>query len=364
MAVHIEESFVEREERLLLKAILVWIKMRFITPLHVKLEESDTPAISIISRLEGMSLFAVVSQRDAWIMEKNAKLFNNVGREFMKKTIPEKAYEVYGGVTFVANRAMNSVDVCLLPPTYKPQMQGVLPCTMFIQSDKSLVKAFKSKKETNHFDVIPFLKRQIQHFLTPEEESSILDNYNKFKIDPEVIKHRKHVEEVKKYEDKNLDAVLKMMADCEDINAVKLAVMIYNSVAKAYSHDPHTVMKIKFEGAPVPVNDFSQLFMLRYETDLEIIKAVLDGVILPDIKITCVPDKILFSTSSRTIPEGPTDPLDPLFVSNTNTVIVESEEAMSYYFDMCVGTLISQDDVQRVVDGFKLQEAITKAGEA
>ena len=95
-----------------------------------------------------------------------------------------------------------------------------------------------------------------------------------------------------------------------------------------------------------------------------IIKAVLDGVILPDIKITCVPDKILFSTSNRTIPDGPTDPLDPLFVSSTNTIIVESEEAMSYYFDMCVGTLASPDDVRKVVDGFKLQEAITKAGEA
>ena len=361
MTLHIEENFEEREEKLLLKAILVWLRMRFVTPLKLKVKQEHVAAIQHVQKLEKMDLFAVVTKTDAWIIEKNVALFNLVAREYMRLVLPKESYGKYGGITFVVNRSMNSVDICLLPPTFQPKIQdGLLPCSMFIVANEALVKAIKKKEQKKQFDVIPFMKRNIPHFLRLEDATAINVAFDKFKTDSEVVKNKLNVIAIREYEDNNLEEVLAAIeGHGEDTTLIKVAIMMYNVVTKTYNRDPQTIMKIRYDNGPEPVKNFSQLFMVNYDIDMNSIKTALEKVLVKHIKVMVRDNRILFTTSSiATIPDGPVDPEDSMFMPHVNTIIVENAEAMSYFFDMCVGTVVAVDDVVRVIAGFPAKETV------
>lgn len=355
MVLHIEKNFEEREEKLLLKAILVWLRMRFVTTLKLKVKQEHAPAIQHVQKMEEMDLFAVITKTDAWIIEKNVALFNLVAREYMRLVLPKESYGKYGGITFVVNRSMNSVDVCLLPPTFKPQIRdGLLPCSMFIVANKSLVKAIKKKEHKKQFDVIPFMKSNIPHFLDLKDVAAINTAFDKFKTDSEVVKNKLNVITVREYEDNNLEKVLATIENHGgNIALMKVAIMMHNMVSKSYSRNPQSIMKIRYDNGPEPVKKFSQLFMVNYDIDMGSIKTALEGVFVKDIKIMVKDNRILFTTSSTTtIPDAPVDPEDSMFMPQVNTIIIENEEAMSYFFDMCVGTVVDVSNVIRIVAGF------------
>jgi len=363
MVLHIEENFEEREEKLLLKAILVWLRMRFVTPLKLKVKQDHVTAIQHVQKLEKMDLFAVITKTDAWVIEKNVDLFNLVARKYMRRVLSKEAYGKYGGITFVVNRSMNSVDVCLLPPTFKPKIQsGILPCSMFIVTNETLVKDIKKKEQQKQFDVIPFMKRNIPHFLHPEDVEDINTDFDKFKTDFNVVKSKLNIIAVKDHEDKNLEEVLTAIENHGgDSSLMKVTIMMHYQVTKAYNRDPQTILKIRYDNGPDPVKNFSQLFMVNYDIDMDSIKIALERVLVKDIKVMVRDNRMLFTTSPvAIIPDAPVDPADSMFVPHVNTIIIENEEAMSYFFNMCVGTVIAIDDVVKIVAGFPTKEGTDK----
>ena len=361
MVLHLEENFAEREEKLILKAILVWLRMRFVTPLKFKVKQEHVASIQHVQRLEKMDLFAVITKTDAWVIEKNVALFNMVAREYMRRVLPKESYGKYGGITFVVNRAMNSVDVCLLPPTFQPQIQsGLLPCSMFIVANEALVKAVKKKEQQKQFDVIPFMKRNIPHFLDSEDVAAINADFDKYKTDNDVVKSRTNVIAVRDHQDKNLEDVLAIIDNgSNNSSLMKVAIMMHNVVHKGYTRDPQTIMKIRYDNGSTPVKNFSQLFMVNYDLDMESIKTSLGSVLAKDIRILVRDNRILFTTTFTEIPDGPVDPEDTIFMPHVNSIIVENEEAMSYFFDMCVGTVVSPSHAAAIVAGFPAEETVT-----
>jgi len=361
MVLQLEENFAEREEKLLLKAILVWLRMRFVTPLKFKVKQEHVASIQHVQRLEKMDLFAVITKSDAWIIEKNVALFNLVAREYMRRVLPKESYGKYGGITFVVNRSVNSVDVCLLPPTFKPQIQdGLLPCSMFIVANEALVKAVKKKEQQKQFDVIPFMKRNIPHFLDPEDVAAINADFDKFKTDHDVIKNRRNVIAIREHHDKNLEDVLAIIdSGGGDPALMKVAIMMHNVVHKGYTRNPQTITKIRYDNGPEPIKNFSQLFIVNYDIDMESIKIALKRVMGKDIKILVRDNRILFTTIFTEIPDGPVDSEDSMFMPHVNSIIVENEEAMCYFFDMCVGTIVSIEHTASIVAGFSPEETVT-----
>ena len=69
-------------------------------------------------------------------------------------------------------------------------------------------------------------------------------------------------------------------------------------------------------------------------------------------------NRILFTTTSADILDGPVDSEDSMFVPHVNTIIIENEEAMNYFFDMCVGTEVDIKDAVAVIAGFSSEETV------
>jgi hypothetical protein len=355
----VENDFEERREKLLLKALLTWLRMRFTIPLKDDVSKGNEWRTNVIRKLEGMSIYALVTSSDAWIIERNAALFDAVAKAYTRRILPDKKYNSFGGVTIAVSRKMNTVDICLVSPSFDVPVSGVVPCSMFIVADTALVKLFKDKKKdtSTQFDIIPFLKRSIPHFLSASDVAFINKMYDAYKGESEIVKNRQNVEVVKVHEDKNVEKVNATIAAQEgDKDLHTLGVLMHHVVDTSYNVDPRNVMMIKHErGQRVSVKDFSQLFVLKYNADLEEIKRALRKILIRDIKIMISGPRILFSTILDKIPDGPDEPKDPneyMLKNHINSIVVENVEAFNHYFNMCVAPSIKIENVKRVMAAF------------
>lgn len=348
-------NFVERRELLLLKTLVSWVKLRFSDPLKITFNANELPPIKQIQAVDQMEKPGMISDEDAWIIEKNSLLFSVVTRAFLHDYLPKELFNSYGEARFSSNRKGSVVDIALLPVKLGPAVVSeVVPCTMYIAKMSEVVKRFK---ETNtffshsHVDVIPLIKMNLSTFLTKDDQGNIEKYYRKYKVDPNIIKAREEIEERRLMEDKNLKSVLRAInSQGKRTDTIKLAVTMYTLVKTMYRIVPHNISKIKFEGnGGSPVPDFSRLFHIEYDTNLEQIKIILEPLIDSDLKIKLGNNRILFTTASGLDPDNDTD------MENVVSAKIISEKGLEHLLETHVGPMASIDDVNKIMDKY-LQE--------
>jgi len=345
----IEENFVEREEKLVLKSLLFWLCVRFIRPLKWHVEAKHMPIVKTLQALEIMGLYAIVSDRDAWLIEKNATLFNVLARKYLKRVLPKQVYDAYGAISFVVNRRLGTVDICLLPPVFHSSFSEILPCSMTIIPNNELIKMVKADRKvggvSKQLDIISFLKGNFHKIFTHDDVKGIHADFDEYKVDPDVVKDKETIIAARAHEDANLKTILDILSfDPHNLPTLKLATTMFIMVKTSYMNDPQQIMKIKFETTgTLPVKDFSKLFIINYDSNLDVIKGILEPM-LPDMKIKISANKILFTTNNQE------DPEDPKFASSLSTLIVDSEAGLSYFFDIHIGSSVSVGEATRIAD--------------
>jgi hypothetical protein len=182
-------------------------------------------------------------------------------------------------------------------------------------------------------------------FLTPEENAVIDKAYNDFKNDPQFIQSKTNIETERFIEDRHLKAVMKSInRQGQDSSTTKLVIAMHTIVDMAYKHDAHNVLKVTHNGKDAtPIMDFSKLFAIGYDVDLEYIEAILRPSINSNIKINVGKGRILFTTQSGV------DPNDPALTESPNTLIVKSKESLDHYFDTHVGHVTALEDVESIM---------------
>ena len=347
MAVIYEDSnFDELAERVLLKALLVWVKLRFVAPLKLKYPEFDQDIPKLVSAVANNKAVAVVSDTDIWTVQKNAALFSTVARAFAKKFMTDELYQGYGAISFEADRKRHDAAIVMTPAQYQPSFNEIIPCIMHVKAHDQILRDYKDHGYTHQHqvDIIPMLKAKRNVYLTPEENAVIDKAYKDFKSDPDFVQKRKDIETERMLEDKQLKAVLKAMSRQGDSSDIKLAVAMHTIVDTSYQHDAHRVMKVTIDGKDAtPVKEFSRLFIINYDADLEYIKLLLENMIDPNIKIKVGKGRILFTTKSGA------DPNAEGLHNDISTMVINDRESLDHHFDLHVGHITDIADVERIM---------------
>ena len=341
-----QPNFEELSERVLLKALLVWVKLRFVVPLGLKYKEFDRDVPKLIDKISHDQAIAMVSDEDIWTMQRNASLFNIVARSFAKRFMTPELYGSYGSIEFHVDRKRRESHIAFLQTDYG-QGQDLKPCIMYSKPHGQVLRDYKDHGYTHkhQVDIIPILKARRNSYLTPEENAAIDKAYNDFKDDPQFLERRQNIEVERMLEEKHLAAVLKAIKRRGDNADNKLAIAMHTVVDTTYKHDSHKVLKVTFNGNEAsPVPDFSRLFVLNYEADLDYVKTILEGLIDHNIKINVGKGRILFTTKSGA------DPNDPKLVEQPGTIIIDSQAALDHYFDTHVGHITDVEDVELIMN--------------
>ena len=86
----------EISERVLLKALLVWVKLRYVVPLKLAYPKYELDTVRLINKISNQQIVAVISDKDIWTIQKNAALFNIVARVFAKHFMTPELFAEYG----------------------------------------------------------------------------------------------------------------------------------------------------------------------------------------------------------------------------------------------------------------------------
>lgn len=345
-------DFVERKELLLFKTLVSWVKLRFVDSMNIAFDAKTLPLIREIQAVDQMKKPGMISDEDAWIIEKNALLFSVATRAFLHDFLPKQLFDSYGEAKFSSNRKGSVVDIALLPIKLGPAViNEVAPCTMYIAKKSEVVKKFKetnSFSPSSHVDIIPLIKTNLSVFLTKEERKNIEKYYHKYKANPDIIKAKEEIIKRKLIEDKNLKSVLRAInSQGKRTSILKLAITIYTLVKNMYQTVPHNISKIKFEGnGGSPVPDFSRLFYIEYDVDLEQVKTILEPLVDPDLKIKLGNNRILFTTASGLNPDSDNE------MENVVSAKIINEKGLNHLFETHVGPMALIDDVNKIMDKF------------
>lgn len=351
MAVIYDDSnFEELAERVLLKSLLVWVKLRYVVPLRLEYQKDELDTVQLIDKISNQQVVAVISDKDIWTIQKNVALFNIVSRAFAKHFMTDELYSEYGAIDIHADRKRADADISMSPAEYQGVWNEIIPCIMYVKPHSQIIDDYKHNgfKHDHQADIIPILKSKCNVFLTKAEHAVIDKAYDDFKADPQFVLSREHIETARSIEEKHLKAILKSIRKGNDSDKVafpmtKLTLTIFTIVEMAYKHDAHKVLKI-MNDKNTPVFDFTKLFIIAYPTDLEYIEAILRPVIDANIKIHVGKGRILFTTQSGV------DPNDPSLNDLQSTLIVKSEEFLDHHFDTQVSAVASLADVDRIME--------------
>lgn len=340
----------ERNEKLLMKCLLAWVKVRFIVPMKYDVPKIIAKEVKELAGVERLSKAAIISEEDAWVIEKNACLFNVISKNLMNKILSKDIYRSYGAPTVMTDRKNSIMDIALLPPSFETGIAEIMPCSLFIMKKSKLVEQCKENKSyitDKHIDIIPMLKVKITDFLNLEQLNYINELYDLYKADEEILKAKQIVIDSRAREEQNLNAILKVINRQKDsTNIVKLGITLYTVIKHAYGTTPQTVMKIRYgaNGAN-PVMQFSKLFNIEYEIDLEIIKNILGPLLNNEIKIRVHENLILFTTGSE-------EPSDENAMEKIFTTDIKDEAALDFTFETYVSPMVSMGDINRIMQKF------------
>lgn len=351
---HDNINFEERRDLVLLKALLCWVKARFATPLEMNFSKKQMEAISQLQMVDQGKKFGAISDEDAWLIERNALLFGVVGRSLLHDILPKSLFQGYGEVRFSSSRRGSVVDIAMLPIKLQEGVKEVIPCSMYITKSADLASKFKKNHSLHtekYVDIVPLLKHFIPELLSKEEERGIEKYYHQYKFDPDVVKSRKAIEKRKDADDKNLRGVLRAIrSQGSKTDTVKLAVALHTFIKEEYKAAPHNVSRISFEkSGPTPVPDFSRLFVIGYDVDLDQVRSILEPILESNIKIKTGEGKVLFTTSSGLNPDDEDD------MKNIPTAQIKNEKGLDSLIETQVGPLASIDDVNRIMDKYLQQ---------
>jgi hypothetical protein len=342
----INGDFTQRKDRLVLKSLLTWVTLRFANVQGRKFEGKDLRHCHQLSLLDQMKKIAVVSESDAWIMEKNSALYSKVARAFMKEFLNDELYSSYGEVLFSTDRHTRISTVALIPPSRSGKLQEVAPCSMFIMDDAEIIEKYKENDQLIHdkyVDIVPLLNIMISTLLTPQHNAIIDRLYDKFKDDPEVIEMRDKVEAKRAVEEDNLAKVLSAInVQGSRVNLAKLAIVLHTIIKSSYNNGPNLISKLRFEsnGETTPVIEYTRGFVIPFVESLEPIKEILEPLISNEIKIKVSGDKIIFTTGIAT-----PDDMEGHIVGN-----ITSEDTLDYMFNNHVAPTVSIDEVTKVMN--------------
>ena len=341
------ENKKEREELLLIKSIMVWIKFRFNIPMKFYVKKEDQKYVKALQDVDNLLKVAIISTEDAWGLEKNAFLINIIGRKFLQETVTDDLFEKYGSVITACNRMESLVNIALVSTVDKNATPQVMPCSLVIMKNEDIVTQFK-KTETvlqpNHVDIIPFLKIKIPSLLSKPEIKLIENIYYEYKDTVVVVRDRDRVVSNREAEVTNLKAITKIVNPNDtSVDITKLAISLYALVIHSYTVDPQRISKIRYgSGGASPVMDFSRLYYVTYGIDLGIIKEILDPIIDPNMHIRVHGDRILFTT-------GRYDPTDDIEMEAIASTTFDSAEAVDQLFNARIGTMASVADVKKIL---------------
>ena len=340
-------NFQELSERVLLKSLMVWVKIRFIVPLKLTYPSYEADTIKIIDSISNNKLVAVVSDADIWTIQRNATLFNAVARAFAKHFMTPELFAEFGAISFFADYKKHEANITMNRTSFAPPGNSLLPCIMFNKPHGQILRDYKDHGflYKSQIDIIPRLKSKREVFITPEENAIIDKAYNDFKNDPEFVQKRTDIEIARQIEEKHLAAVMKAVNRRGDQSAItKLAIAMHTIVDMSYKHDAHKVLKVTMNGHDAtPIMDFTRMFVINYDIDLDFIAEILRPLVDSNIKINVGKNRILFTTQSGV------DPDDPKLVELPNTLIIKDEAAFNQYFDTHVGPVTALDDVESIM---------------
>ena len=348
-----QELHIERRERLLIKAMLGWIKYRFAMPLQMLVPQEGREILKTVASLEQLQKAAIISDEDAWLLEQNAGLFGIVAKTYMRKLLPNEVFANHGAPTLMSDRKNRVVDIALLPPTSTTPVLNVMPCSMYIADKRDVVKKFRDVSnftKGKHVDIVAMLIRNIDVLLSKNEQDLIHECFDKYKADDDVLALRESIVSEKEKEEKNLQAIQKVIRGQGDKTSLaKLAITLFTIVEHSYKTNPQNVMRIRYgTGGATPVFDYSRLFVIDYPVDLNMIQNILGTLMSGDIKIHVHDNKILFTTTNNKADDDDA-------MANVVTSMIESEEDLEVYFSTFVGPVATVSEVKRVMQRF-LQE--------
>ena len=352
--VYEEIDFTERREVLMLKALMVWIKLRFTTQMGIKYEKDAIPCIQQLSEIDQNKKSGFISDDDAWIIEQNSVLFNAIGRMFLNEFLPKELFAAAGDSRFNASRRGSVVDIALFPMSMGGNVTDVVPMTMYINKRADVIKRYEERKlySAKDVDVIPLLKMNIDNILTSKECKVIEEYYAKFKDDPDVLAAKDEIIARKTAEDKNLRAAMRAInAQGKKAETLKLAVTLYTLVKGKYKNGHNQVTRVTFNGPggePSVVPDFSNLFIIGYPINLHEIKSILEPVVDSEIKIKVgeKAGRILFTTASGMNPD------DDEEMANVVTAKIFTERGLEHIFETTVGPMVSIQDIEKIREKF------------
>lgn len=347
-------DFVERQELLMLKALMVWIKVRFTSQMGIKYEKDALTCLQQLSHIDQNKKSAFISHDDAWIIEQNSVLYNAVTRFFLNEFLPKELFATAGDCRFNASRRGSVVDIALFPVSMGGNVTDVVPMTMYINKRADIIKRYEERKlySARDVDIIPLLKMHIDRILTSKECKVIEEYYNKLKNEPDVLKAKEEVISKKVAEDKNLNAALRAInAQGKKAETLKLAVTLYTLIKGKYKNGHNQVTRVTFDGPgnqPSVVPDFSNLFIIGYPVNLHEIKSILEPIVNSEIKIKVgeKPGRILFTTASGM------DPDDDDEMINVVTAKIFTERGLEHIFETTVGPMVSVQDIEKIREKF------------
>ena len=347
-------DFDERRNLLLLKAMVAWVKVRFATALKIKYSKHEVEILQQLHAIEQISKVALIADDDAWLIEQNSLLYSIVTRMFLHEILPDDMFLKFGDSRFNANRKASIVDISLYPVTLSMAVAEVAPSAMWIVKREDIVKSFTERQTyiaDKEVDIIPLLKSKVNDLLTKKEQDSIKEYFDTYKNDPDVLESKARIVEMKTIEDNNLKSVLRAInSQGKRTELLKLAVSIFTIVKSTYSTSPQKVSRIMFEGkSPSIVPDYSMLFEIDFDIDLNEIKAILDQVVDSQLKIKVSGNRILFTTLSGMDPDNKEQ------MDSINCTKFLSQKGLDHIFETYVGPLASIDDVNRIMDKYLQQ---------
>ena len=345
---NIEENTHEISDRVLLKAMLVWIKIRFAVPLKLTYPNHEISTVNLINDISNNKRVAAVSDEDVWTMQRNAFLFNQVARVFTEKfmTPSPDLFSAYGSIIFQVDYKRRDAAILMNAADYKATGKELYPCIMYVKPKAEMLKEYKEHGifHKQQIDIVPLLKSKCDVFLTDDENALIDNAYDTLKSEDKIIKNREEIELERHIEVLHMNAVVKAInRNGDNTSTTQLAISLHTIVEMSYTNESHNVLKIKPNGGDNPVMDYTRAFIIKYDVDLCYIANILRPSINPDIKIVYNGDCIIFSTRSGVNPD------DDAAVAFTNPLIIKSEEQLSNYFNNVVAPLTKIEDVERIM---------------
>jgi hypothetical protein len=227
---------------------------------------------------------------------------------------------------------------------------------MYVVKKSDIVERFDASKNyysEKDVDLIPALKSKLNKLLTKKEHESILKHYQDYKNDPDVVQSNKLIIERREIEDNNLKSVLRAInAQGKRTDLLKLVVSIHTIIKSTYSNytSPRNISRIIFgDRGNSMVPEYSMLFCVEYETDLEEVKNILQQVVDPEIKVRVGEGKVLCTTESGI------DPNDESILATVPVTKFVSQKGLDHVFETYVGPLASIEDVNKIMDKYLQQ---------